>query len=72
MILPVAVIVLALLLLRKGSVHWKGDLSADGVATLLGGALAFLAVMVQLEADRNAKVAEQENLRRGQARAAAS
>lgn len=55
-------------LLRVGTLHWKPDLSADGVATLAGGALAFLAVMIQLETERNAGSREVERMKRGVAK----
>jgi hypothetical protein len=57
--------------LWRGGLKWKGGLSADGLVTLLGGLLAFLAIMIQLEAERNARTHERQRQKRAVATAIA-
>jgi len=45
-------------------VHWKSELPLEGVIALFAGVIAFVAVMIQLEEERNSRVAELERQKR--------
>lgn len=60
---------LGILRLYWGAVHWKNELPLEGLIALYAGVIAFVAIMIQLEEERNAHVAEQERQRRALATA---
>lgn len=58
-----------ILRLYWGAAHWKNELPLEGLIALYAGVIAFVAVMIQLEEERNARVAEHERQRRALATA---
>lgn len=55
--------------LYRGEVHWKNEPPLEGIIALYAGVIAFVAVMIQLEEERNARFAEQDRQRRAIAKA---
>ncbi len=55
--------------LYRGEVHWRNEVALDGLIALFAGLIAFVAIMIQLETERNARTGEAERQRRAVATA---
>ena len=61
--------ILGILRLYVGEVHWRRELPLARIVSLFAALVAFLAIMIRLEVDRNARIQEHERQRKSVAKA---
>jgi hypothetical protein len=60
---------LGIVQVSRGDVHWKNEVGIEGLIALFAAVIAFVALMIQLEEERNAKTEERERQNNAVARA---
>jgi len=55
---------LGILRLYWGGVHWNNELPFDGSIALFAGLIAFVAIIIQLEGERIARIEESDSQKR--------